>query len=398
MKRKIAVVGGGASGLMAAISAARSGAQVTIYERMDRVGKKILATGNGRCNLTNRYAQIQNYHGKNPHFLHSAISRFWVQETLDFFLELGIVAKEEEQGKIYPYSGQASAVLDVLRFETERLGVQTVCNFEVKKLIPKKQGFQIESYQGETAFADYVILSAGGKAAPNLGSNGSGYEICKQLGHHITKLSPSLVQLRCENTKSMQGMKMDACVRIGQKAESQGELLFTDYGLSGPPIFDLSAKRPEFPFTVSVDLMPEYSLEEIKKILAKRKHGTLEQYLIGILPKKLGQSLLKNAGFAPLSRRVDSLLEEEIQRIAYKIKHWDFTATDTLSWNNAQVTAGGVLCSEVNPSSMESKLVPGVYLTGELLDIDGDCGGFNLQWAWTSGFLAGVHAAERRMQ
>lgn len=401
MSLKVAIVGGGASGMMAAISAARNGAEVTIYERLDRVGKKILATGNGRCNLTNRHAGISDYHGKNTKFLMSAISQFWIEETLSFFEELGIVFKEEDAGKMYPYSEQASSVLDVLRMELQRLSVTIIPDFEVEKIQMQKDGFSLISYKKQKAFSNRVIIATGGKAAPNLGSNGSGYTICEALGHHITALAPSLVQLKCENTKGLQGLKINAKATLQTNSksfsESTGEVLFTDYGLSGPPIFHISAYCAfQKNLFVSLDLMPEHTQEEIISLLYNRKtkQKNLEAYLVGMLPKKIACAVLKHSGLSPLSRSSDSLSKTEIIQLAHNIKNWEFPITGTQSWNNAQVTAGGVLTEEINPSTMESKKVPGIYLTGELLDIDGNCGGYNLQWAWSSGYIAGVNASK----
>lgn len=400
--RNIAVIGGGASGLTAAIAAARCGAAVTIYERCDRAAKKILATGNGRCNMTNMGAAIENYHGENTRFANGVINSFWVEETLDFFSELGIVPKVEENGKVYPYSLQAAAVSEVLRLEAERLGVRIVCNFEVSGIDKNKDKFFLYSYGGEKVSADCVILSAGGKASPNLGSNGSGYRLAEKFGHRLTKLYPSLVQVKTDNTytKSLQGVKINGKAAFYENnrfvSESEGEILFTDYGLSGPPVFDLSrlaafSKNAE----IKIDLMPEFSEGELYRLLNERKEydKSLECFFTGMLPKKLGQILLKSCGIAPLSRHCSSLCKKEISDLAKKIKAWGFQVRGTMSWNNAQVTAGGIDVSDIEPLTLESKLVKNLFFAGEIMDIDGDCGGYNLQWAWSSGYVAGVNAA-----
>ncbi len=400
----VAVVGGGAAGLMSAIVAARNGATVTVLERGDRVGRKILATGNGRCNMTNIYADAGNYHGENPKFVISALSGFGAQAAMDFFAQLGILCRIEEDGKVYPYSNQASAVLDVMRMELERLKVAVRCNFEVMDITVKNGKFHIKSYQNEIFTADKVIFASGGKAAPNLGSNGSGYDILQKLGHTVTELFPALVQLKTdtEYVRGLKGIKLDANVSIeenGKKLKSEfGEVLFAEYGLSGPPVFQLSrigaegvrkgAKR-----TAVLDIMPEYDNQQVKQLLTERiTHSggkKLENLFVGMLNKRLGQILLKACGVAPLSRTADSLTKNEIAAIVEKIKSWDFEVTGTMSWNNAQVTAGGVRTKEISPSTMESKLVKGLYIVGEIMDIDGDCGGFNLQWAWSSAYAAG---------
>lgn len=398
--KQVAVIGGGASGLMAAISAAYAGAQVTVYERTDRVGKKILATGNGRCNLTNINADVEKYHGKNPKFILSAFSQFSPADTIDFFERLGLLTKTEEAGKVYPYSDQASSVLDVLRMEIERLGIKTVTGFEAAELIRQRGKFRILSYEHTEASADAVILSVGGKAAPNLGSNGSGYAILKKLGHSVTPLLPSLVQIKTDTQwiKALKGIKINANAAVLNRnivlREEYGEVLFTEYGVSGPPIFQISGCAAKGD-TLALDVMPEYTIEEIQQMLRQRRVQTksLEQYFTGMLNKRLGQTLLKVCGIVPFSRCSDTLSDGEIYALAKTIKHWEIPLKGTMSWNNAQVTAGGIHTAEVVPSTMESKLVKGVYITGELLDIDGDCGGFNLQWAWSSGYIAGGNAA-----
>ena len=400
---KITVIGGGAAGFTAAITAAGRGADVVIVEKCDRAAKKILATGNGRCNMTNINAAQENYHGMNPGFVKGAIRRFWVEETLEFFSGLGILPKVEEDGKVYPYSLQAAAVSDVLRMEAERLGVKLVCDFEVSDIIKNKKGYVTVSKKGEKIESDKVILASGGKASPNLGSDGSGYQLAQKFGHKLTKLYPALVQVKTdtEYTKSLQGLKVNAKASFFENdklvSEASGEVLFTDYGLSGPPIFDLSrlastSKNGE----IFIDIMPEYSEKELFTMLSERRYSgkNLENYFIGMLPKKLGQVLLKACGIAPLSRKSESLSTKELAAVVKRIKAWGFKVRGTMSWNNAQVTAGGIDVSDVNPSTMESKLSDGLYLAGEILDIDGDCGGYNLQWAWSSGYLAGVSASE----
>ncbi|MDY3927758.1 MAG: NAD(P)/FAD-dependent oxidoreductase [Clostridia bacterium] len=399
---KIAVVGGGASGICAAISAARQGADVTIFERCDRIGRKILATGNGRCNYTNINAGIKNYHGKNAGFVKNTIENFWVDDVMLFFEEIGMLTKVEDKGKAYPYSLQASAVLDVLRFELEKLKVKIVTNFEVKKIEKKNNSFLIKSYDGKNADADRVILSAGGKASPSLGSNGSGYDIAKNLGLKTTELYPSLVQVKTDTgfVKALKGIKIDAAVSavIDNKTvgKSFGEVLFCDYGLSGPAVFDISRicsinKNVK----IKLDLLPEIDYNSLRDILTDRKSHqiSLENYFIGMMNKKIGIVLMKYANILPLSRESDTLDKKEIARLCEAIKSFTLNVTGTMSWNNAQVTAGGIDTDQIDSKTFECKKIKGLYITGELLDIDGDCGGFNLQWAWSSGYIAGLNAA-----
>lgn len=394
MADKVAVIGGGASGLVSAIFAAQNGAGVTIYESGARVGRKILATGNGRCNMTNINADIKNYHGHNPEFILGVKNRFWVDETLEFFRMLGILTKVEDKGKVYPYSDQASSVLDVLRFKAEAEGVKIVTDFDVKAVT---DSFKLLAYDGRIEEADRIIVATGGKAAPNFGSNGTGYDILKSFGHRITELKPSLVQIKTETevVRKLKGIKLMANVTLGENTE-YGEVLFTEYGLSGPAVFNISSRLGSDK-TISLDIMPEYSREDIYNMLIERISFNaklpLENFFVGMLNKRVGQALLKYIGAEPLSRYAVTLSEKEISRICAAIKNWNFNITGTMSWNNAQTTRGGVVTDEFDPVTMQSKLKKGLYAAGEVLDIDGDCGGYNLQWAWSSGAVAGISAA-----
>ncbi len=390
---EIAVIGGGASGMFAAIAARESGSCVTVYERCDRVGRKILATGNGRCNLTNVNASEKDYHGTDTGFMRNVINSFWVEETLSKFSDMGLVCRTEDRGKVYPHCGQASAVLDVLRMKLAEDGAVIRTDFEASDISPTKNGFIISSYDGQKAYADRVIVACGGKASPSLGSNGSGYELLKKLGHRITPLKPSLVQLKTEpeTVKKLKGIKVEGKLTLGGRSET-GEILFTEYGISGPCAFSLSAYCEGEKYAY-IDLMCEYSEEEIAEMLWTRvgifPERRLEEFFTGMLSKRVGQTLLKYLDIAPLSRLSSTLSEEEIVKIAKTIKAWRFDVIGTMSWNNAQVTHGGALTSEFDPETLESKKVKGVYACGEILDIDGDCGGYNLQWAWASGYVAG---------
>ena len=395
----IAIIGGGASGMFAAIAAAQSGVNtVTIYERGSRIGRKILATGNGRCNMTNINATVENYHGEDPEFVRYATENFWVSETLDMFSRMGILYKCEDEGKVYPYSDQASSVLDALRHELDRRGVIVKCNFDVQSLKKNGNGFLITPYKGEAAYADKVIAATGGKAAPDLGSNGGGYTLLKSFGHHITDLRPSLVQLKTsgELTKKLKGIKVNASVSLGGFTEYD-EVLFTDYGLSGPAVFSLSS-RYDAQKSITLDIMSEYSFPEIVDMLSERRailgDTPLEEFFTGMLNKRVGQVILKSVTGSPLSRKSETLTDAEIRAVASMIKKWRFEIVGTMSWNSAQVTKGGARTSEFNPQTMESRLARGLYATGEVLDIDGDCGGYNLQWAWSSGYIAGKNCAE----
>ena len=401
-KLNIAVIGGGASGLFAAISAKNENTDVTIYEKEKRVGRKILATGNGRCNMTNTTASYNDYHSLDIKFIYPTIERFWVDQTLDFFENIGILWKEEDEGKVYPYSDTASAVLDVLRQKLEKSGVITECEFGVKKIKKKNNQFIIEDKNGNRKRADRVIIATGGMAGAQLGSDGSGYKILEGFGHKITKLYPSLVQIRTQTdtVKKLKGIKVNAKVSVGDK-EKTGEVLFTDYGISGPPVFWLSSYI-EGEKEIALDIMPEYSYTDISDMITKRVNTLgdipLEDFFVGMLNKRVSQALLKHIGVEPLSRLESSLSRKEIQAISSIIKNFKLQIKGTSTWNNAQVTKGGADVSQFNADTMESKLVKGLYCCGEVLDVDGDCGGYNLQWAWSSGYIAGIYASGRDME
>lgn len=407
-KRRIAIVGGGAAGLLAAICAARNGASPVIIERLDRVGKKILATGNGRCNMTNIYTDISSFHGRNTKFVYGALGQFDVEQTMTFFEGLGIHCKVEDGGKVYPYSDQASSVLDVLRYEVGRLGVEERVEATAVKVKRNKAGYIISLKSGEEIFADKVILAAGGKASPNLGSNGSGYDLAAAFGHKLIAPFPALVQLRLDATflKAIKGVKFEgeAAVGIGDSIlqRERGEILYTDYGISGPPILQLSRRASEQlekdrkPW-IKVDMFPHINEGEFLELLKARIKNAgdkpLDISFIGLINKKLIPILIKDSGIQDIHKPCNEVSKDEIAKMSDRLKGWSFKIVGTQSWTEAQVTAGGIDVADINPKTMESKLSAGLYIAGEILDIDGDCGGFNLQWAWSSGYTAGYHAA-----
>ena len=405
MKTEIAVIGGGASGLMAAITAKKSGKEVIILERKDRILKKVLITGNGRCNITNVNANISNYFGKNISSVENILNSFNPQDTMDFFNELGIICNEENRGKVYPLSGQASSVVDALRFEAEKLGIKIETEFYVRKI--EKDGFKFRIYSEDRKKieAGRVIIAAGGQSYPELGSNGSGFELAKELGHSVTKLSPSIVQLKTEKhqVKGLQGIKTDAAVTAyGDNKKIctyDGELLFTDYGISGNVVFNISFVMPLYKnVEFEIDFMEKFDYNELYEILKERKrilsHLTMENYFNGMINKKLGQFLSKVSGIEKLSKPVKDLNDSDIRKLCTVLKKYRVKILETTGFKNAQVTAGGVSLDEVNAETLESKIVKGLYFSGEVLDVYGECGGFNLQWAWASGYIAGENAAK----
>ena len=403
MTTEIAIIGGGAAGFVAAITAAKSGKKVVILERKERVLKKVLVTGNGRCNMTNVKADITHYFGKNIDLIENILNSFTPKDTMEFFNELGIICNEEERGKVYPLSGQAASIVDALRFEAEKLGIVTETEFYVRKV--EKDGFKFKIYSEDKRKieANRVILATGGQSYPELGSNGSGYEIAKELGHSVTKLSPSIVQLKTEKyqVKGLQGIKLDTAVTAYGDNEKictyNGELLFTDYGISGNVVFNISFVMPLYKnVEFEIDFMKKFDYNELYDILKKRKkilgHLIMEQYFNGMINKKLGQFLAKMSGIEKLSKSVNTLNDDEIRNLCDVLKKYRINVLETTGFKNAQVTAGGVPLDEINTETLESKKVKGLYFAGEVLDVYGECGGYNLQWAWASGHRAGESA------
>jgi predicted Rossmann fold flavoprotein len=389
--RDIIVIGGGGSGMVAAIVAARKGARVKVLERMQRVGKKLLATGNGRCNLANRRLDASHYHGGRPEFVNGPFKVFGLEQTLAFFDELGVCVREEENGKLFPASGQASSVLDVLRYEMAQLGVEELCEAVVHSIERGRNG-----------------LCAGGKSSPNLGSNGGGFKLAEALGHTIVEPFPALVQVRLDapylNQIAGVGLDGRAGVWVDGKLEGEetGELLFAKYGISGTAILQLSRSISESTLRnrdtqLRIDLFPSVSKAALAGLIRDRieKHPgkTADFSFVGLIHKRLIPVLLKTAGIDNAQRPCGDLTPAEIAGIVSALKAWTIPCSGTQSWMFSQVTAGGVDVSEVNPETLESSIAPGVYFAGEVLDIDGDSGGYNLQWAWTSGAIAGTSAA-----
>ncbi len=411
MENKIAIIGGGAAGMMAAIIASTNGAEVAIYERMDRVGKKILATGNGRCNLTNinlKWDNLGYLHSSDVKFASNILKLFTVEETIDFFETIGIAHKVEDEGKVFPMSNQASSVLDVLRYELNKLLVKEICNIEISSIKKSKDGFFLIDTNKEEYTADKVIIATGGRSSPKLGSNGSGYQLAKKLGHSIIKPFPALVQLRLQAPflKSIKGVKFDGKATIyvdGNLArKEEGELLFTEYGISGPPILQVSRNAMEAlenkkePI-IELDMFPDYTYEELLDLINLRFSYQYDRPLdfsfIGLINKRLIPVILKASKIHNIDRVCSQVSNKEIKQITKLLKSWKFKVTGSQSWTHSQVSAGGVNLKDICSDTLESKLVPGLYFAGELLDVDGDCGGFNLQWAWSSAYVAGTNAS-----
>ena len=399
----VAIIGGGASGMAAALAAAENEKnQVILLERQARVGRKLQATGNGRCNLSNIHAVDRGYHGQSPEFVNNAISAFTPADTLRWFEGLGLFTVTEESGKVYPYSDQANSVVDVLRLALVKENITLKTGYEVTKIQKSADGFQITN--GEEPIACHkLIVACGGLAGSKLGGTMSGYKLLAKLGHRSTKLRPSLVQIKSSwpELPSLKGVRANCCVEILHNGEvyakSIGELQLTEHGISGPVVFEISrdvcAERGKW--TAKLDFLPNLPAEVLEKELQRRRNTNLpmEELLTGILHNRLGRVLTKTAGIKG-KQYASQISNAELAEVVACVKGLEIELTEPLGMDSAQVTAGGVLTEGFDPNTMESKLVPGLYACGEVLDIDGDCGGYNLQWAWSSGRCAGLHAGK----
>ena len=434
----VIVVGGGAAGLMAAIQSARGGAQVLVLEHMERPGKKLLMTGNGKCNFTNEAlftmdsdepqdetACEQYYHGSCPAFVLPAMKKFDIISTLNFFEDLGITAVKR-RGCYYPAGGQASGVLAALLMECGRLGISIECEIGIRSIQKAEKNYKSRQNSAHAATVDtahfvidtksgtYIarrcILATGGRSYKKTGSDGSGFLYAERIGHRVTETVPALVPLQSDLSffKKTAGIRTEIISRIyideKQAASEPGELQLTDYGISGICIFQISSlatralKRGQR-VRVELDFLPDQTDEGTYALLMKRAVNpysagkTMAQCMIGLFADKLGAALLEEAGISP-AQMCRKLSGEQALRLTEQIKHFSVPVAATRSFEQAQVTAGGVDTAQVMAETMESGLVPGLYFAGEMLDVDGICGGFNLQWAWSSGAVAGRSAAE----
>lgn len=395
----VAIVGGGASGMIAALTAAEvPGRHIILLERQQRIGRKLLATGNGRCNLTNQEASPADYFGRDPSFAEYALSQFRPVDTQRYFSHIGLLTVTEPGGRVYPFSDSSNSVLDVLRFALDRAGVEQRCSFSVEEITPSGKGYLLKS-GSETLRADAVILACGGAAGAKLGGVLDGYRLGKALGHKRTALYPSLTRIltNSDYPRSLKGIRVQAALRLMRGdhllAESRGEVQFTETGISGPAGFDLS-RAVSFGGdgqTLHLKLLP-YEEDAILHLVQARlkQFPDLEasELLTGMLHNRLGRVIVKAAGISatvPLS----SLTPEDLRRVARACADFCLPVRGVDGFDAAQVTAGGLQTDDFDPKTMESRLHPGLFACGELLDIDGPCGGYNLQWAWASGRLAG---------
>ncbi|OIO39157.1 MAG: hypothetical protein AUJ71_01280 [Candidatus Omnitrophica bacterium CG1_02_49_16] len=390
----VLIIGGGAAGITAAISARRAGAAVLLCEKMPRLGKKIRASGNGRCNLLNDTLDVLFYNAQAREFVKPIFARFGKKEILHFFKDLGLRVYSDK-GRIFPATNQAVSVMEVLEMELARLDVPIRYDSEITNLEADRQGFKLSVKSGGCLNARKIIFSTGGKSYPVSGSDGTAYALLTRFGHHLIEPVPSTVPLVVKDPwcLALSGQRIRATVRqvVDGKTGSpmEGELLFTDYGLSGTAILDSSEeisialnRQPVKTASILVDLLPFMHADELHKELSARlrKKFPSEKLLIGLLPHKFAGSL------------AEVLKTRDPGAITVAIKHKEFFVNGTRGWDEAEFTAGGIDTREVDPLNLESKLQRGLYFAGEILNVHGKRGGYNLAWAWASGFIAGMGA------
>lgn len=404
--KNVAVIGAGASGMMAAITAAGNKCNVTLFEKNDRVGKKILSTGNGKCNFTNALLGVDKYYCDDIDKVSLALSKFGNNDLISFFQRLGMLVKEKN-GYYYPLSEQASTVLDVLRAEIDYLNIKTITGEEVISIDPNKYGFTLRTSANTNYKFDKVIVAGGGKSG--LGKNESNccYDILKSLGHSIRPLLPALTQIKASADKvsfpALKGVRVESVLSVLDEDEiitkSSGELLFTENGISGIVSFQLSHLIGLYELTkktvaIEIDFMPGIDKADLEAFFCSKKllseSSDLQSFMIGILNKKLNVELIKYCGLSP-SMPINNMKEEDYNRIIDAIKHFRINCNGVNDFSSSQVTAGGIPLEELD-DNFQSRIIKGLYIVGELTDVDGLCGGYNLQWAFTSGHIAGENA------
>lgn len=404
---RIGIIGGGASGLFCGITAKKNNPKNKVYiiEKAEKCGRKILATGNGRCNLTNENMGEEYFFSSDISYVREVLSAFSNLDTQKSFNDLGLLFATGEKGKIYPRSLQASAVLDVLRMESKRLGVEEICGFKVVKIEKKGDIFRVFG-EKETLEFEKLVIATGGMSGENLGSDGDGYNFLKAFGHKMNPVFQSLVQIKCDNTytKALNGTKItvSAKIEVDGKIIDKGidEMHFTEYGLSGPLGFNLSrsvskhfAEKNESDIYCVIDFMQELSYDEVKAFVQNRiktqGYKNLEDFFTGVFSKRCGQMIIKKSTDKKFNVSAKELSGAEIKEIANNIKAFKVKLISVMPFKNSQVTAGGIKIEDFEKATLESKKLRGLYACGEVLDVDGICGGYNLQWAWSSGYIVG---------
>ena len=388
-KTKIAIIGAGASGMFASILLSSHDFEVTIFEKNNKVGKKLLATGNGRCNITNQDIKLSNfYSNSNISLIKDTIEDFNYSYCKEFFSNIGIEFKNGQSTRMYPLSLSSSSVVDILEYESLKEGTNIELNTEITDIQYSKNKYILN----KSRKFDKLIIASGSIAMPKLGSSESGYQFAKKFKHKIISPIPSLVQLVSDkkNLDVVSGVKIEAVID-----KKRGDFLFTKYGVSGSLILDISrrvSKQLHFSKSakITVDTMPDFSYDKLVDLLTKRmkslKDKELNLWLDGIMNKKLSKFIILNSNIASHIKYAKFLTPSDIKKIVKTIKNLEFTITDTKGFETCEVCAGGVNLSEVNLENMESKYQKDLYFIGEVLDVDGDCGGYNLHWAWSSAY------------
>ena len=395
---KVGIIGAGASGVFAALILKQNYIDTTVIERNANALKKIYATGNGRCNFTNRNVSYKNYHGENPKFTISAIKKFDNYDVIEFFNDMGIPEVELENGKIFPKSLQASSIVKQMMCLANHLEVEFIFDSFVDDVRKKGDVFEVKS-NGLIYKFDYLIVACGSKAYKKSGSDGNGYILMKKLGHNIVKTHPGIVQLRLngDSFKKMSGTKFKANAKLvvdeKEVFEFYHDVLFTDYGISGPTILQLSgeairAKNKGLDVKIridTVDLDENKLYEHLIYIISLNYYKKIKELLVGLINDNLIEEVLNQAGIN-YDINVCELSKEEIYKLAHTLKNLEFSVSGYKDEDSGQITCGGVDTDEINPSTMESKKIKNLYIIGEIMDVDGDCGGYNLQWAFSSAY------------
>ena len=399
MMYDVLIIGGGASGLIAACDLARRGRKVALLEKQDRVGRKLLSTGNGRCNLTNLRARAADYHGARQ-AAQAALKAWPPGKIVEYFESIGLPCAADEAGRVYPMSRQAASVLDALRLYCDENGVHTLTGFAASALARGPEGFRAESADGRAAAGRCALVCCGGLAAPKLGACGDGCRLLEGFGHRIEPRFPAIAALKTppEAVRGLKGIRAEGAISLVHRNEvvrrERGEILFSECGVSGIAAMQLARAANELlrggeACGVALNFAPDrerpdLALADRAKTLPKRR---VEDFLTGFVPRRLGQALAKSAGL-PLDAAAGSLTRADCEALAARLTGWTLPVTGTQGFDQAQVTAGGASMKDFDTRTMQSLRAPGLFAAGEVLDVDGDCGGFNLQWAWSSALMA----------
>lgn len=406
----VAIIGAGPAGIFSALTAAKQGASVVLLEKNQILGRKILATGNGRCNLTNKNIAVSRYHGATPEFIQSVLSTFSQFQVMEYFESLGVLLKEEDNGRIFPRTNQASSITEALNFELQKPQINIRTNFLVKGIQPGTVWTISGLHEDQKIClqAKNLILATGGKASFILGSSGDGLFWAEKLGHSIITPHPALAPLETIETwpKEIQGLRFEGTAKTISDGkiilESFGDILFTHFGLSGPAIMKHARYINELPAKTKIELHLDAIPEETEKTLDKKIEAILnangakavKNALAGVVPAELMLMVLKNLSIDE-DKKSSRISKQERTKIVGGLKNIVLVISKTRPFKEAQVTAGGVDSKEINSQTLESKKIPHLFFAGEIIDVDGDSGGFNLQWAWSSGYLAGLSATTK---